>query len=77
LKMKRGLGCSYRPMESNGNIPARAAGSFIACMSLARRWTEHWWSAVPPPATVNPPAPSATPTARWHHKHGGWHSPFA
>lgn len=30
LKINRGLGCSYNPMESNGNIPANAAvGSFI------------------------------------------------
>lgn len=49
LKMNLGFGCSYKPIESNGNIPARAAvGSFIACiifqnksLSLLRNYTEH------------------------------------
>jgi hypothetical protein len=52
--MKRGLGCSYRPMESNGSIPARAAGSFIACISLALSRDVHCLTALPPPAAVNP-----------------------
>jgi hypothetical protein len=35
LKMNLGLGCSYRPMDSKGSIPARAdVGSFIECISL-------------------------------------------
>lgn len=35
--MNRGFGCSYKPMESNGNIPAKAAGSLIACITRITR----------------------------------------
>jgi hypothetical protein len=43
LKMNLGLGCSYRPMDSKGSIPARAdVGSFIECISLDRVRRENW-----------------------------------
>lgn len=32
LKMNLGFGCSYKPIESNGNIPASAAASLIECI---------------------------------------------
>jgi hypothetical protein len=57
--MNRGLGCSYRPMESNGNIPASAVGSFIACMSLARSETEHHSSPCSPSAGLGNPLPQS------------------